>query len=166
VERSECPRNKTIFCSYNTRVSLRKAYIRDYWRTEPIILTNYAKSIGMSRDRFVAILTMLHLNNSETRVPRDQSGYDPLYKVQPIMSIVWLQNFKMCMLHRNFLQLMRPSVHFRDAYIFEYIWKENSVSMGWKFFNYVKPKQGMSAIWKCMLVPIPLIKNTIAYSVL
>jgi hypothetical protein len=51
--------------------------------------------------------------------------------------VVWLQNFKMCMLHRNFLQ----SVHVGDAYIFEYMFKESPINMGWKFFNYVKPKQ-------------------------
>jgi hypothetical protein len=54
---------------------LHRPYIWDYWSMEPIVCTSYAKSIGMSRDRFVAILTMLHLNNNETRVPRDQSGY-------------------------------------------------------------------------------------------
>jgi hypothetical protein len=72
---------KLFFAIVINMCLLRKPYIRDYWRTKPIIRTKHAKSVGVSTDRFVANLTMLHLNNNETRVPRDQAGYDPLYKV-------------------------------------------------------------------------------------
>lgn len=39
---------------------------------------------------------------------------------------------------------MRPSVHFRDTNIFDYIWKQSSINMTWNIFNYMKQKQAMS----------------------
>jgi hypothetical protein len=72
----------------------------------------------MSRDRFVAILTMLHLNNNETRVPRDQSGYDPLYKVQPTLSSL-IAKFQNVYTPQEFLTTdeaicaFRGHIHFR-----------------------------------------------------
>jgi hypothetical protein len=53
---------------------------------QPILRTNYTTKVGMSRDRFLAILTMLHVNNNETHIPRGQPGYDPMHKVQPILN--------------------------------------------------------------------------------
>jgi hypothetical protein len=44
---------------------LRKSSVRDYWSLRPIIHTPYAASVGISRDRFLALLTMLHLNNND-----------------------------------------------------------------------------------------------------
>jgi hypothetical protein len=64
---------------------VRKPYLYDYWRTDPFIWTAYANSIGMSRDRFTAILTLLHLNDNENCVAGGQPGYDPLFKVQPVL---------------------------------------------------------------------------------
>jgi len=37
----------------------------------------------MSRDRFLALLTMFHLNN-DTKAARGQSGYDSLFKIRPV----------------------------------------------------------------------------------
>jgi hypothetical protein len=39
----------------------------------------------MSRDRFLALLTMLHLNNDDAQAARGQKGYDPLFKIWPII---------------------------------------------------------------------------------
>ena len=50
-----------------------------------IIHTPYAASVGMSRDRFLTLLTMLHLNNNDAKAARGQPGYDPLFKIQPII---------------------------------------------------------------------------------
>jgi hypothetical protein len=40
----------------------------------------------MSHVRFMAILVMLHVNNSENCIPRDEPLYDPLYKVHRVLS--------------------------------------------------------------------------------
>jgi hypothetical protein len=42
----------------------------------------------MSQDRFLAILTMSHLNNNEEQMPSGQPGYDPLYKICPVINTV------------------------------------------------------------------------------
>jgi hypothetical protein len=39
----------------------------------------------MSRDRFLAILTMLHLNNSDAKAARGEPNYDPLFKIRPVI---------------------------------------------------------------------------------
>jgi hypothetical protein len=40
----------------------------------------------MSQDRFLAILTMLYLNKNKEQVPSSQLGYDPLYKMCPVVN--------------------------------------------------------------------------------
>ena len=64
---------------------LRKTSLRDYWNLRLIIRTPYAASVGMSWDRFLALLTMLHLNNNDAKAARGQTGYDPLFKIRPII---------------------------------------------------------------------------------
>jgi hypothetical protein len=39
----------------------------------------------MLHDRFIDIVTMLHVNN-EKCLPRHQQGYDPLCKIDPILN--------------------------------------------------------------------------------
>ena len=64
---------------------LRKSSLRDYWSLRPIIHTPYASSVAMSRDRFLALLTMFHLNNNDARAARGQPGFDPLFKIRPVI---------------------------------------------------------------------------------
>ena len=39
----------------------------------------------MSQDRFLAILTMFQLNNNNEKAARGQPGYDPLFKIRPVI---------------------------------------------------------------------------------
>ena len=64
---------------------LHKSSPRDYWSWRPIIHIPYASSVGMSRDRFLALLTMFHLNNNNAKAARGQPGYDPLFKIRPVI---------------------------------------------------------------------------------
>lgn len=110
---------------------------------QSVISTNYMKSSGLLTDSFVAIFAMLHLHRVKPMCPQmNQDGL--LYKVQTILKS--LQNFKMCIL-QDFLQFKTSYVHFCDTYNFKYIWKPH--------------KYG-----KCMLDTTPVIKTTIAHSVL
>ena len=63
---------------------LKKPQLRDYWSTNPVLHSSFAKSM-MSRDRFRAILSFLHINDNTNYVSRNQSGYDPLFKVRPFV---------------------------------------------------------------------------------
>ena len=90
---------KSLFAQWNT-VSLQKnikilfdnhtlehvtqVISGDYWIFCVIIHTPYAASVGMAQDRFLALLTVLHLNNNDGKAPRGQPGYDPLFKIRPV----------------------------------------------------------------------------------
>ena len=64
---------------------LCKSSLWDYWSLRPIIHTPYAASVGMSQDRFLAFFTMFHLNNNDAKAARGHPGYDPLFKIQPVI---------------------------------------------------------------------------------
>jgi len=64
---------------------LCKSSLRDYWCWRPIIHTPYAGTVGMSRDRFLALLTMFHLNNNHAKAAGGHPGYDPLFKIWPVI---------------------------------------------------------------------------------
>jgi hypothetical protein len=54
---------------------LRNLSFRNYWSMHPIIHTPYT-SVGMSREKFLALLAMFHLNNNDAKVARRQPRYD------------------------------------------------------------------------------------------
>jgi hypothetical protein len=64
---------------------LCKSSLRDYWRSRPIIHTQYASSVGMSRDRVLALLTVFHLNNNDSKAARAQPANQPLFKIWPVI---------------------------------------------------------------------------------
>jgi hypothetical protein len=39
----------------------------------------------MSQNRFLALLTMFHLNNNNAKAAKGQPGYDPLFKIRPVI---------------------------------------------------------------------------------
>ena len=61
--------------------------IRDFWSMEPIIQHRWFGSI-MCHDRFKQILRYFHCADQSGYIPRGEEGYDPLYKVRPIIDIL------------------------------------------------------------------------------
>ena len=55
--------------------------LQDYWSSRPIIHTPYAASVGMSWDKFLALLTMFQLSNSDAKAAGGQPDYDPQFKI-------------------------------------------------------------------------------------
>ncbi len=65
----------------------RKTDLADYWSTDEVVETPlFGKH--MSKNRFFAILSNLHLCDNETAVPHGQHGYDPLYKLRPFIRML------------------------------------------------------------------------------
>ena len=64
----------------------QKPTIRSYWNEFWLTYTPF-NSI-MSRNRFELIQTFLHFNNTELQVLRGQRGFNPLFKIQPLLDIV------------------------------------------------------------------------------
>ncbi|XP_033729312.1 piggyBac transposable element-derived protein 4-like [Pecten maximus] len=68
--------------------------IQDYWSNDVVINTPFFRSV-MSRDRFLSLLSVLHLADNTASVPRGQPGYSPLQKLgDPYKEI--LSNFQRC----------------------------------------------------------------------
>ena len=63
---------------------LRLPQIRDYWATDQILSTPWFPSI-MPRDRFFLILRYLHLVDNSLQRKKGEEGYDPLFKVRPLI---------------------------------------------------------------------------------
>ena len=59
---------------------VRKSNLKDYWTSNPVLYTSFPGSI-MSRDKFMNILALLHLNNNENYVKRGEKGFDPTKKL-------------------------------------------------------------------------------------
>ena len=63
---------------------LRLPQVANYWSTVEIFQTPWFPAI-MPRDRFFFLLRYLHLVNSKDQKKKGEDGYDPLFKVRPII---------------------------------------------------------------------------------
>lgn len=71
---------------------VRQLNIQDYWSTDPVVSTPFFSSV-MSRDRFLSIMSYLHLSDNTSAIPRSEEGYSPLQKLgKPYQDI--LANFE------------------------------------------------------------------------
>ena len=61
--------------------------LNDYWSTDKILSTPFFPTI-MPRNRFLGILSCLHLNNNEKHVARDHTEYDPIFKLRPVYDVM------------------------------------------------------------------------------
>ncbi|XP_041473820.1 piggyBac transposable element-derived protein 4-like [Lytechinus variegatus] len=64
-----------------------KSATDQYWE-ENWLLGTPGFSTVMCRNRYQLLNSMLHLVDNELRIPRGQPGYDPLFKVQPVIDLV------------------------------------------------------------------------------
>jgi hypothetical protein len=64
-----------------------KPHLKDFWSKNPFIHSSFASKI-MSRDRFLSIFSMLHLNNNSNYVSRGNNNYDPLFKIRPYVDFI------------------------------------------------------------------------------
>lgn len=80
-----CVEELQAFVAMNIAMGmLRLPQIRDYWATDDILSTPWFPAI-MSRDRFFQILRYLHLVDSSLQRKKGEEGYDPLFKVRPLI---------------------------------------------------------------------------------
>lgn len=62
-----------------------KPEIADYWSTYWLTANKF--SDDLSRNRYQLLNTFLHFSDNNQRVARGQDGYDPLFKVRPLLDI-------------------------------------------------------------------------------
>ncbi|VDI38394.1 Hypothetical predicted protein [Mytilus galloprovincialis] len=69
---------------------IQKPTLASYWETQDKLWLRRTPSFRsvMTRDRFLAILSNLHINNNnQTALPRDHPQYDPMHKVRPAIDV-------------------------------------------------------------------------------
>ena len=80
-----CVEELLAFLGINVAMGLLKLpMLCDYWSTNQVLATPGFPSV-MARERFFSILRYLHLVDSSLQKKRGEVGYDPLYKVRPIL---------------------------------------------------------------------------------
>jgi len=120
---------------------LRKSSLRDYWSLRPIIHTPYAASVGMSRDRFLALLTMFHLNNKDAKAARGQPGCDPLFKIRPVFDTL-ITKFQDVYTPEEQLTIDEAICPFRGRIFFRVYIKGKPHKYGIKMFELCEAKSG------------------------
>ena len=63
-----------------------KPAMKDYWNMKDKLQITPGFAAFFTRDRFFFILRFLHFNNNENAKKRGEAGYNPLFKVQPILT--------------------------------------------------------------------------------
>ena len=144
---------------------LRKSSLRDYWSLHPIIHTPQAASVETSQDRFVALLTMFHLNTNDAKAARGQPGYDPLFKIRPIIGTL-MTKFQDIYAPEEQLTIDQAICPFRGRILFRVYIKGKPHKYGIKMFELVRQKVVTSTTWKYILGHIPPTQNTTRLSVL
>lgn len=65
----------------------RKTDLESYWSTYESIETPLFSKF-MSKNRFLAILSNLHVVDNSLHIPHGQVGYDPLFKIGPFITMM------------------------------------------------------------------------------
>ena len=66
---------------------VRKTDIEEYWSAEEVIATPFFSKM-MSRDRFLALLSNLHIVDNATSKPATDPSRDRLFKIRPLVSML------------------------------------------------------------------------------
>lgn len=65
----------------------QKPQIQDHWSKNPVVSCNFCPNL-MGRNRFLLIMSNFHLNDNSYIPRKGQPGYDPLYKLRPLLDIL------------------------------------------------------------------------------
>ena len=68
---------------------VRQENLTDYWSNDPVTQTPFFPK-NMATDRFLILLSFLHLNDNTKHIPRGAEGHDPLFKLgKPYTNILF-----------------------------------------------------------------------------
>lgn len=119
---------------------VRKSSINDYWSTELFIATPFAGTI-LSRDRFKAILSMLHFSDNSTYIPVGQPNHDPLHKVRPIFEHLQREFEQAYVPHKN-IAIDEAICAWRGRLRFKVYLKDKPNPWGIKFYQLCESGSG------------------------
>ena len=108
----------------------------------------------MSRNRFTAILSNLHVNDNSTYIPRNEPSYDPMHKIRPFLDHL-LTHFPAPFSPYENLTIDEGVYGFRGRVIFCVCIKNNPDKYGIKMFTVCDSKrQVIFCVLKCTLVKV------------
>ena len=77
-----------LFLSVNFMFGIhRLPEVQMYWSTDPLLCVPAITDV-MSRNRFNKLNKYFHLNNNSDAVEKGKPGYDPLFKLWPLLNLV------------------------------------------------------------------------------
>lgn len=113
--------------------TFHKPAISDYWSTEEFIESRFASKV-LSRDRFRAILSMLHFSDNAHYLPIDHPNHDPLYKIRGVYQ--HLQNrFQEVYVPNKHVSLDEAMCPWRGKLRFKVFLKDKPTPWGIKFYE-------------------------------
>jgi len=80
-------RNESFLRPTNIDEADKKSSISSYWSLHHINRTPGLKEV-MSRNRFQLLSSFLHFCDNEQRISQGQEGYDPLFKIKPLIDVL------------------------------------------------------------------------------
>ena len=111
---------------------LRLPRLELYWTNQyPLIYTKVREV--MTKDRFLAILRALHLNDSSLQVSIGQPGYDPLFKVRKLLDLVTPRFEDQFNLH-EWVSIDEAMIPFKGRLSFKQYMKDKPTKWGIKVF--------------------------------
>ena len=125
---------------------IRYPKLEDYWSTTwPFHIRTFSDVI--SRDRFSVILKFFHLNDNSNFIPKGSPGYDPLYKLRPLLEPL-LRNFRCNFILGKELSVDEQMVSYKGRLSFlQYILKKPT-RWGMKAFVLADSHYGYIYNWK------------------
>ena len=100
----------------------------------------------MTRDRFSLILKFLHLNDKNGQIEKGNPGYDPLYKLRPLLTSL-LRNFQANYNPGRELSLDEAMVSFKGRVWFIQYMPKKPNKWGLKAYSLADSKTGYTYNW-------------------
>lgn len=66
---------------------VKRSTIRSYWRSTPLFFATPSFPSIMKKSRFCEIRSALNFSYNEISIPKGFAGYDPLFKVRPLLDL-------------------------------------------------------------------------------
>jgi hypothetical protein len=119
---------------------IRKPRLCHYWSTNPVLQSSFACKL-MSRDRFMSILSMLHIADNSQFIPRHMEGHDPLHKLRFFYD-KFIERSKQALKPNENLTVDEGMCPFRGRLAFKVYIKNKPHKYGVKFFTLCDAKTG------------------------
>ena len=78
MERANVSEMKKFFALVMAMGLLTQMDVSEYWTVNPVTATPFFPSVTL-RDRFLLLLTFIHLNENKEYILRGTEGHDPLF---------------------------------------------------------------------------------------